>query len=322
MGKFRLFPNYNKPGKGVTKEQASTGAKTTFSQFFGAYGRNFWNLSSLNLLYVVFNFPIFFGLFALTGNLSMPTTSPTNVLYAPLFGMSQISTSLATGPFFGMLGNNAKLLVPSTLTYVFFGLTALLFLTFGIANTGLTYVLRSYVRSEPVFILSDFIEAIKKNWKQAFPLGFIDLGLLLILVWDIVFWSQQSGFVNDMFYFGSILLAVLYVIMRFYLYLMMITFDLSIWKIVKNAFIFAVLGIKRNLVALLGIAVIVFLNLYLYLLIPFLGCVIPFIITVATCSYIAAYAAYPNIKKYMIDPYYKEEPKDDSNSDPIFVDRG
>lgn len=95
--------------------------------------------------------------------------------------------------------------------------------------------------------------------------------------------------------------------MRNYMYLILVTFKLSIFKILKNSFIFAFLGIKRNLAALLGTVIVCFINVYLFVWLPLVGLTLPLIITTTTVFFIGAYAAYPVIKKYMITPYYKDE---------------
>ena len=97
--------------------------------------------------------------------------------------------------------------------------------------------------------------------------------------------------------------------MRFYIYLMLITFDLKITKIVKNALIFTALGIKRNLLAVLGIALLVGLNLFLVIwLVPAgiaLPLILPLLYLMGMLGFISTYAAYPVIDKYMIAPYVK-----------------
>ena len=95
---------------------------------------------------------------------------------------------------------------------------------------------------------------------------------------------------------------------------MMVTFDLSLFKLFKNAMIFAFLGFKRNILAFIGIAFVVLINLVIYSFQPLmaLGLALPLVVTIGICTYISAYAAWPKIKEIMIDPYYKEEkPKND-----------
>ena len=95
--------------------------------------------------------------------------------------------------------------------------------------------------------------------------------------------------------------------MRFYTYLMLITFELKITKIIKNALIFTALGIKRNLMAVLGIAVLCAINVFLAIwLVPSgiaLPILLPLLYLMATLGFITTYAAYPVIDKYMIAPY-------------------
>ena len=91
-----------------------------------------------------------------------------------------------------------------------------------------------------------------------------------------------------------------------YIYLMMITFDLSIIKLLKNALFFSILGIKRNIMALLAVVVIVAFWYVLRVVFFPLAVILPFILMFSVSGLASAYAAYPKIKEIMIDPYYEE----------------
>ena len=111
--------------------------------------------------------------------------------------------------------------------------------------------------------------------------------------------------------------------MHFYMYQLLVTFKLSIFKILKNSFIFSLIGIKRNIVALLGIAAVVGINILVYIYFLPLGGLLPFFLTIALCSFIGTFAAYPNIKKIMIDPYYKSDDHVKNEEEPsLFKDMG
>ena len=94
-------------------------------------------------------------------------------------------------------------------------------------------------------------------------------------------------------------------------------------------FLMAFLGLKRNLVCLIGIVLVVFLNLQL-LFIPqllSLGIMLPLILTISLMIFISMYCSYPVIKKYMIDPYYPEQSSESQSFDgdgdeAVFEDRG
>ena len=100
----------------------------------------------------------------------------------------------------------------------------------------------------------------------------------------------------------------------------MITFDLNLYKLLKNALIFSMIGFKRNFLGTLGIIILAMFNYGLLMIFPPLGAIIPFIITIAIGQFIAIYTAWPKIYSIMIEPY--EEPKTVPEEEPIFKDRG
>ena len=105
--------------------------------------------------------------------------------------------------------------------------------------------------------------------------------------------------------------------MRFYIYLLIVTFDLSIYKILKNALIFSLLGFKRNIMGVLGILLITALHVILLLLListPLSGLpiILPFLWYMAAVTFTSAYAAYPVIDRYMIAPYANQEDEEET----------
>ena len=101
-----------------------------------------------------------------------------------------------------------------------------------------------------------------------------------------------------------LIVIILYSFMRFYIYTIMVTFELSLPKIIKNAAIFSLLGFGRNFIMFLGIVMLIGLTLSLASIFIPLGVISVFMILFSTCAFMGMYAAYPKIKKYMIDPYY------------------
>ena len=322
--KFNLFNLFNpsKDGRGVSKEEAN--APRNFPYFFKMFFRNIGNLFYINLFMVLGNFPIFFSMIGAAGYFNKHGTAPASQLYGPFYGALTHQTaggSPVTAALFGVHGISASVSIETPVTYVFYALTALLIFTFGFVNVGTTYQLRNIVKGEPAFLWSDFWHAIKRNKKQGFLMGILDVALLVLLVYDILFFYYNIGaFLNNVLFYLSLVIAVVYLIMRFYLYIILVTFDLPLRKILKNALIFSIIGFKRNLAAVVGIAAVLFFNYALFLAFLPLGILLPFIITISACSFIAAYAAFPKIKELMIDPYYTEE--ETVKEEPIFHDRG
>ncbi len=322
-GKFNIYNlfNPNKDGLGVSKSELN--APRNLVNFFKFYWRNLGRLAYTNMLMILGNFPIFFMMIASAGYLDRQGFAPASQLYGPLYGALKhnLQATPATMALFGVHGVQTSVSIPTTATYVFYALTALIIFTFGFVNIGTTYILRNTVKGEPVFIWHDFWYAIKRNKKQAFIYGILDVIFIGLLAYDILFFYFNIGsfMFNVMFYF-SLALAFIYFIMRFYIYIIMLTFDLSIMKILKNALIFSILGFKRNIMAVIGIAAVLMLCYSMLIVFLPIGIILPFIIMLSTCAFMAAYAAYPKIKEIMIDPYYVEEEVE--YEEPIFRDNG
>ncbi len=304
--KFKLF-DLNRDGKGAKPESR----KPTLGFFFKSLFRKFPNLVRLNILMIFQALPfLILGYIMIMGNKS-PTS--TNILFAPLYGLNTSLGVPNSSPLLDLssIQMGLPLFSPLTVTIMVI-LFALLIITWGWQNIGATYVLRGMVKGDAVFIFSDFFYAIKKNLKQGFLLGLLDFAISAVIIIDFLFFYPKTGesFGMGFMYVAILALAIIYFMMRFYIYLLLVTFDLKNFKILKNAFIFSILGIKRNIMAFIGIAVIVAIHVALTRLMPMLV-IIPIVYALATTAFMSAYAAYPVIDKYMIAPYAKDEPEDD-----------
>ena len=307
--KFRLF-DFNRDGKGVYENEDRT---PTLKFFFKLFWRKFSKIIQLNLLMIFQVLPVIgIGLFYFLGN---KTPTSTSASFAPLYGINEIANSTGGAPLLDVLSTQMGIPVFAPIfTFTMIALALALIITFGWQNAGAAYVLRGLYRGEPVFVFSDFFYGIKRNFKQGFIMGLIDAIVIVILAVDFSFFFTRGGtFALDLMYFIVFALVLIYIVMRFYIYLMLITFDLKITKIMKNALIFTILGIKRNLLALVGILIIVAINAALIIVcLPTgftLPIVLPFVYLVGTISFISTYAAYPVIDKYMIAPYVKNDKK-------------
>lgn len=320
---LKLF-NYSLDGKGVKKEPE--GPKN-LKNFFKYFGSKFSRLVTVNIYYILGNFPLLFAMLAISGNLDRSSYAPAYKLFAPIYGIMKHSQSPATSVLYGMFGTQAEIGFQTIFTKISWGLSLLVLLTFGLVNVGTTYIIRNMIKGEPIFMWEDFWYAIKRNWKQGLIMGVIDLVASVLIVYDITFFyfnitynTVSSSVMNFMFY-ASLFMAVIWFWMRFYIYILMITFDLSIFKILKNSLIFSIIGFKRNIMATLGIVLMVVLTYAVMLLALPIGIIIPFVLLFADCSFMACYAAFPKIKEIMIDPYY-EDTEPEVTEEPIFHDLG
>jgi len=324
---FSILSGYNKDGKGVKKKKITDKERYSLKSFFILYKNRFWNLIFLNLLFMLMVSPAICGLLAYTGVFDTRVPTPSNILYAPVYGVHLCSPSPATASLIGIFGMQGVLGVGNNVTRVLTYITFAVFLTFGAANAGMTFVLRAYARSEFVYMRHDFFVTVKKNFFGALALGAADLAVITLLVFSALHYYTASMDISyTVLFFITFSAGVIYFIMRFYLYILLITFRLSPAKLIKNAFILTLLGIKRNLMAVLGIAVFLLLNVVIFMISIPVGITLPFFFLAAHCGFIACFAAYPNVKKYMIDPYYAEHPEKGEKfkieEEPIFIDRG
>ena len=313
--KFKLF-DMNRDGKGVYEQE---NRKPTLKFFFVLTKRKFSQLLQLNLLMLFMVIPlIVIASLYLWGNKTPSLTEP---LYAPLQGMETLMSTPASAAVADLSSIQMELPVLSTgMNILQIVMIVFLAITWGWQNTGAAYVLRGLFRGDPVFVFSDYFYAIKRNFKSAFCLGLIDFICSAVLVMDFVFFYTRTGsFQLDVMYLMIFAISLIYIVMRFYLYNMLVTFDLKSFKILKNALIFSVLGIKRNVMALLGILLLLALQIFLIILLLPIGIsiplVLPFVYILALLGFIGTYAAYPVIDRYMIAPYQKSEETDEATEE-------
>ncbi len=316
-----LFNGFIKPGKGVKKSDVTK--SFGFKRFFTTFGDKFWKLVTLNLLFFLVNAPVF-ALFAYVAGVGgVPYHTPTNVLFQPLYGVLLHGENPALNTLYGVVGIQIQHNYPSAITFTLLGAGLLLLLTFGMASAALTYLQRGFVKGDPMDVAEDFFGCIKKNWKQSILLGLVDILLLFVIAFDVVsylFVEQSFGFLILLYL--TLVLSGIYLMMRPYLYLMCVTFDIRIPKMIKNAWILAISGIGRNLLGGIAAAAMLALNVMVFQFIPSLGVGMFFIFTISLAWFFQIYAAWPVVKKYMIDPFYEEEKEPQVEEEAVFEDRG
>lgn len=309
--RFRLFGRSDKDGPGVEKDEVRAMEDPSLVNFFKLLRRKISRLFSINLLYIFGNFPIIFLLlhYAQYNEFSANTYS----LFPALYGTSLFEKSPAMSGLLSVFGRVSTGHAQTFWSIFFLCLFALILFTFGPVNVGTTYILRSMVREEPVFLWQDFFYAIKKNLRQGLIMGVIDIFMIGMLSYDILFFNVNMGrgsLITPMLII-SWAMVILYFFMRLYIYLMLITFDLGLFKIIKNALFFAILGFKRNFMVLLGCLVMLIITYELLVFILPLGVAIPLFFMFGIGGFMGVYAAYPKIKEIMIDPYYEAHPDEE-----------
>jgi len=283
-GIFGFF-DYSKPGPGVPKEQPP---KLGIVVFFEIFTRKFWNLIKINMLFTLFNLPAVFISFYATGFIFQAEISDD-----PLF---DLLFRFAVGSVF----------------------MAIPILTVGPAQAGMTYILRNYAREEHAFVWWDFKEHALKNFKQSIIICIIDLLVVVTMGISLNFYSKM---INESIIFAAAfgvlaLIISLFLMMHLFIYPMLVTFDLTIKQIYKNALIFSIIKFFPNLLIILLCAGLVLLSFAFY----FVGVVVFIFILNSLIGLIINFYSYPVIKKFMIEAAARVH--DDKTSEQALDDDG
>ncbi len=182
---------------------------------------------------------------------------------------------------------------------------------------GITFVTRNYAKQEHVFLVSDFFDAVKLNWKAFLINGFICYVLYFILNFSIRFYFDRlsDGAIHAIAFYLCITVAIFLVFAQYYVPLMIVTFDLKLIQIYKNALIFAVIGLWRNFLLTVLLAALsfgIYFGFYISQITPFsLIIVILFAATLlfSLSFFMINYVIYPLVYQTMIQPYQKQQEK-------------
>lgn len=280
--------NFNKPGKGVDPDAPK---KHPFLLFWELLGRKFFKYITLNLMYFVILLPIIiFGYAGFYGWL---------VKIIPAGDETVVSLLM---DLFASVYN----FVPDFLHLPLLVLSALLY---GPFTCGLTYILRNYAREEHAFI-SDFFSKTRENWKQGLIFGLMDM-LAVVILWvnfNYLMLIDANSMGIELFgvfvKYLTIVLFVFYLFMRNYTFQLIVTVDLSVRAILKNAWLFAILGLGRNIIVLLGSAVTLAVVLFIHPIIEMFA--VP-LIALSFLTFLSVYTTYPLIEKYIIKPAKEAE---------------
>ncbi len=193
--------------------------------FFSMFRIRFSGLIGMNLLYLLFALPAIlwtiFNLMAISGAGTAYSDA------GELISQATVSTQELLG---------------YVNVYLLGMIPCLMILAFG--TTGVTYVLRNWARDQHSFVMSDFKDAIKNNWKQTLLVGLIN-GLSLTVTFvcyryygmmaqESVFWIIPRTLV--------VCICALWWIVNMLLFPMMVTYDMKFGTLVRNSFI---MGLAR-----------------------------------------------------------------------------
>ena len=267
--------NYENAGVGIAKNAPK---KKGFFRFMEIFGRKFWKLFGLNLLYSAFFLPLVAAI------------------------------TLA----FMMLGGRIPYGTPTLLLIA--ALCIIFAVIFGPATAGHTKILRAYILEKPVFMVHDFLKTFKSEFKYSCIVGLLDCFVALCIIAAVYVYPiliETTG--NKLFYIFfaiALSLGLVALMMNFYAFLMIIATNLSLKNIIKNSLALSIIALKKNVITLLVIAafaaIFILLILFAELSVSFVAlCLLPFL-PASWLGLVICFNSYPSIQKYIINPYYEQ----------------
>lgn len=274
-----LFNGYSKPGPGVSKDAPE---KNRFFLFFELFARKFFKLLKLNLMYVASLIPLLFGLYLSIDINPEIIKDVANITKMPLF--------IPTGDIIGLIC-----------------IIVSVFIT-GPSTAGFTYVIRNFQREEHAWVFSDYIEHFKKNYKQGVAMSIIDIVAYYMLYVAFSFYAfsptPQIATIAPILTAIISLIIITFLFMHYYIYTMMVTFDLKFKDILKNAFLFSYAKLPLNIFITIILGALILLSIYF----TGFGILAYIFIGFSLYGYIIIFSVYPSIDKLMISPF---EPEND-----------
>ncbi len=200
--------------------------------FFDVLLGKIWKLMSLNLLTALYNLPalLFMVFFC---------------IYYMQLVQPDVLTSTEQG---GALSFLLIGYLPLALVFM-----AIPVVAFGPAQAGLHSVLRNYAYEQPVFLMSDFRDKVRENFKQGLAVTFINLIVFVLAMLDIYMYPRmlaQTGAWLLVANYLLILAFVVFVMVNMYIYPMMIRYQLTVKNLYRNALLLAIGRFLPNLLVL------------------------------------------------------------------------
>lgn len=309
MGIF--MKNYNKPGKGVDPLAPKSEGSTLFFEIFF---RKFWKFIQINLLYCVALIPTFLIMLFLSGAISNAVLTTFDTQVAAMAGLSAPDFNNSDFNMIYILIDVCLRAIVTVLFTVFWGM--------GPATAGVHYIFRNYSREENAFILSDFWDAVKDNFKQSIVVFIVDVIMMFAFFYAITFYKSQ----NNIFKYAVYLvycLFLFYTFVHLFLYPLMVRYRMPIGKLYKNAALFSLASLPYSVLVtvllLLLTAGVVYLGVFVLPSSMFFGFITVFLLFAllllySLCGFIVSFNAECQIAKHIDEnaaveekPLYKED---------------
>ncbi len=264
---------YEKPGKGVPEDAPE---KKGFMLYLDILIHKLSKFFTINLLYASLSI-VWIALLIMIGRVILDTTHL----------LDNITSALASPD----TGADVETLRGKTAIQLqtFFGVSLFVLWGSGPASAAYSYIIRCFVGRMPVFVISDWFDKFKENFKQGIFAAAIDLIMLIILINAIIFYHHHYVQTRNLIFLVMMYLIIsimlIYTMMHPYIYQFMVTFKLRLRDIYKNAFLLGIAKLPGNFLMLV-------LNFFvMFLLFAFLT---PYAATVIMLIFGLCVSRYPS----------------------------
>jgi len=269
--------------------------KHGFFLFFELFFRKFWRFITVNLYYFLVLLPlIIYVYFAVNGYFAEYLISETGEFRDMLAGVG-IYASIVN-------------VVPEWLYTPLLILSAVLY---GPATMGVTYIYRNFAREEHAW-MSDFVSRALSNFRQGLFFGILDLLVFFLLangiLGHIVLGTGTVGAVLSIaFKTLAVIALIVYLFMRHYFYTIAVSVNLGCFAILKNSWLFVVLGFWRNCWA--GI-VCLLVTVLCFFTLPIVSLIALPTLYFSLTGFMVVFTCYPVVKRYIILPAMEQAEKE------------
>ena len=285
--------NFEKEGKGVEKDEKKPVA---FLRVFILYFRNFWKMTLFNLIRFGSLIPL------LAVGVSAVVIMMGEEAINSFIMTDDFQTFNQSYPWVMILVNTYHFFTGSSLKMA---LGILIFaasvLCLGPLSAGMAYISRNTSREEHTFA-TDIFSVGWENKKQAIPMGVIDViatfSVLLYFFYDYSSINPGYGMLMDFLKYFVVVIYAFYIVLRIYAYMIMVTFEMTLGEVLKNAFILTYSNLPRTLIIWATIAAVVALNVFL----PLPSLLLFPLFDISFTSFVAGFICFAPLDKHMIQP--------------------
>ena len=298
MPNFNLkLYNFEKEGKGVEVDEKKP---LGVFQVFILYFRYFWKMTLYNAIQFVNLLPIVAVMVAMA--VIMMGSEAVNEFISQdrfdTFNQSYPWVMICINVYYFFSGN-------PFMQAVGFLLFAAAVLCVGPISAGFFYAARNTTREEHVFT-SDIFSQAWENRKQAVLVGLLDVmaafAVLIYFTTDFSYLNYGYGQVMGFLKYFALLIYVFYLVIRVYIYTIIVTFDMPLKDIIRAAVVLAYSHLPRTLVIWFTLAAVVVANLYL----PLPSLLMVPLLNFSLVNFVSGFMVYKPIDKFMIQPALKE----------------